>query len=109
MSDGAGAEDVVAWSTATEPHWATSVGQWPWQELRASDSKTVIGWYKRGQCPRCRHEISVRQNRGAHLVPPRPTLLARCNCDAVHANRPDWAPDGCGSSGSIRRANVDAS
>src|SRR4051812_14516773 len=84
---------TVAWSSRPPGEsWNSVVQSWPWRELRTAGDE-LMGWLKQGDCPRCCHQMSVRQHVGFFFADQ--PLLARCDCDGAHDGRPVWAEDGC--------------
>jgi hypothetical protein len=80
-----------------EERWETPVAAAPWL------SRTIreyTDWYKRLDCPRCGHPMTVLVAPGAYrdLTPVNHAgeVSAPCNCEAEHAGRPTTKPRGCG-------------
>jgi hypothetical protein len=99
----------VPYETELQAGWAEKVDCWRWQKMGSRS------WRKTGNCPRCKHEMTVDYNMPVlrHLLPAlrissETSLrsgIAACNCSHPHEGHPaqpesrdDW---GCGQQARI--------
>lgn len=87
------------------PGWVDQVNSWLWEEESHHLSTAVLGYVKSGPCPRCTHPMKVRRAGPGYFglaaesaVTPQatPPVQARCNCTAIHPERPEGTHTGCG-------------
>jgi hypothetical protein len=118
VGDTPGQEDLP-WDTTPINGWGAAVEGWQWHSIGGD------AWQKSGDCPRCRHGITLdkgggvsevfeaatsvedlqfRAERGPVMVQTeeREKFFARCGCTEKHPGRPPRISRGCG-----QWANID--
>ena len=85
------------------PGWGDTVASWPWQPWLEHD--VPLGWTKAGDCPYCKHSMTVHQTKQRYASPAE-WKHAQCNCGYPHEGRPTDEPvKGCGQQADIRAAS----